>query len=53
MTVLSLMLCYLPYHLEAAAEGGLRFDNVEQSIQHFNFLTGIKLQTRLTLFISS
>ena len=39
---ISLMLCYLPYHLEAATEGGLRFDNVEQSIQHFKLLTGIE-----------
>jgi len=39
---ISLMLCYLPYHLKAATDGGLRFDKVEQRMQNFKLLTGIE-----------
>jgi len=39
---ISLMLCYLPYHLKAATDGGLRFDKVEHRMQNFKLLTGIE-----------
>jgi len=39
---ISLALCYLPYHVNAATDGGLKFDKIEERMQNIKLLTSIE-----------
>jgi hypothetical protein len=43
---ISLTLCYLPYHVNAATDGGLNFDKIEERMQDFKILTSIGTVTK-------